>query len=72
MHASNRSLKPGDTLANLRPPENAVGYAAVLQPGEIGQGLNDFGGSWVAVSPDGNATSGSASSAPSSGGYGGY
>jgi predicted lipoprotein with Yx(FWY)xxD motif len=34
-----------------------------------GQGITAFGGSWVAISPEGNATSGSASS---SGGYGGY
>ena len=34
-----------------------------------GQGVTAFGASWVAVSPDGNATSDSASS---SGGYGGY
>ncbi len=42
MHASDRGLKPGYTLADLHAQENAVGYAAVLQHGEIGQGLNDF------------------------------
>jgi sugar phosphate isomerase/epimerase len=42
MHASDRSLKPGYTLDDLRAQENAVGYASVLQHGEIGQGLNDF------------------------------
>jgi sugar phosphate isomerase/epimerase len=42
MHASDRSLKPGYTLDDLRAQENSVGYAAVLQHGEIGQGLNDF------------------------------
>jgi predicted lipoprotein with Yx(FWY)xxD motif len=34
-----------------------------------GQGLNDFGGTWTAVSSGGNASS---TSAPSSSGYGGY
>jgi sugar phosphate isomerase/epimerase len=42
MHASDRSLKPGYTLDDLRAQENSVGYAAVLQHGEIGKGLNDF------------------------------
>ena len=42
MHASDRRLKPGYTLDDLRAQENAVGYAAVLEHGEIGQGLNDF------------------------------
>lgn len=42
MHASDRSLKPGATLADLRAQEDSVGYAAVLQHGEIGRGLNDF------------------------------
>jgi sugar phosphate isomerase/epimerase len=42
MHASDRGLKPGYTHADLRAQENAVGYAAVLQHGEIGQGLNDY------------------------------
>ncbi len=42
MHASDRRLKPGATLADLHAQENAVGYAAVLEHGEIGQGLNDF------------------------------
>jgi sugar phosphate isomerase/epimerase len=42
MHASDRSLKPGYTLDDLRAQENAVGYASVLQHGEIGRGLNDF------------------------------
>lgn len=45
-------------------------YAGDNRAGETnGQGRLAFGASWVAVSPDGNATSGSASS---SGGYGGY
>jgi sugar phosphate isomerase/epimerase len=42
MHASDRSLKPGYTLEDLRKQENSVGYAAILQHGEIGKGLNDF------------------------------
>jgi sugar phosphate isomerase/epimerase len=42
MHASDRSLKPGYTLADLRRQEDSVGYAAVLQHGEIGKGMNDF------------------------------
>jgi hypothetical protein len=44
---------------------------AIIAPGDVnGQGLNDYGASWVAVSPDGNASSGSTSS--SAGGFGGY
>ena len=42
MHASDRTLKPGYTLSDLRSQENATGYASVLQHGEIGKGLNDF------------------------------
>ncbi|MEO8285335.1 MAG: sugar phosphate isomerase/epimerase family protein [Chloroflexota bacterium] len=42
MHASDRSLKPGYTLADLRSQEDSVGYASILQHGEIGKGLNDF------------------------------
>lgn len=42
MHASDRSIKPGYTLDDLRAQENSVGYASVLQHGEIGKGLNDF------------------------------
>jgi len=42
MHASDRTLRPGYTLADLRSQENATGYASVLQHGEIGKGLNDF------------------------------
>jgi sugar phosphate isomerase/epimerase len=43
MHASDRTLRPDYTLADLHAQENAVGYASVLQHGEIGKGLNDFG-----------------------------
>jgi sugar phosphate isomerase/epimerase len=42
MHASDRSLKPGYTLEDLRAQEDSVGYASILQHGEIGKGLNDF------------------------------
>jgi sugar phosphate isomerase/epimerase len=42
MHASDRSIKPGYTLEDLHAQENSVGYASVLQHGEIGKGLNDF------------------------------
>jgi sugar phosphate isomerase/epimerase len=42
MHASDRSIKPGYTLDDLRAQEDSVGYASVLQHGEIGKGLNDF------------------------------
>jgi sugar phosphate isomerase/epimerase len=42
MHASDRSLKPGYTLADLHAQEDSPGYASILQHGEIGQGLNDF------------------------------
>ncbi|HYO48941.1 MAG TPA: sugar phosphate isomerase/epimerase family protein [Chloroflexia bacterium] len=42
MHASDRSLKPGYTLADLRAQEDSLGYTSILQHGEIGQGLNDF------------------------------
>jgi sugar phosphate isomerase/epimerase len=42
MHASDRSIKPGYTLDDLRAQEDSVGYASVLRHGEIGKGLNDF------------------------------
>jgi sugar phosphate isomerase/epimerase len=42
MHASDRGLLPGHTLAELRAQEETVGYAAILQHGEIGTGLNDY------------------------------
>jgi sugar phosphate isomerase/epimerase len=42
MHASDRSLLPGYTLADLRAQEDKVGYASMLQHGEIGSGLNDY------------------------------
>ena len=42
MHASDRGLEPGYTLADLRSAEEGVGYARFLHHGEIGTGLNDF------------------------------
>lgn len=42
MHASDRSLLPGSTIADLRKQEDSVGYASILQHGEIGTGLNDY------------------------------
>lgn len=42
MHASDRFLKPGYSVADLRRQEDSVGYAAILQHGEIGRGLNDY------------------------------
>jgi sugar phosphate isomerase/epimerase len=42
MHASDRFLKPGHTLEELRSVEDAVGYAAMLSHGIIGRGLNDY------------------------------
>ena len=42
MHASDRYLKPGHTIEELRRVEDAVGYAAILSHGVIGKGLNDF------------------------------
>jgi sugar phosphate isomerase/epimerase len=42
MHASDRHLKPGHTLEELRKVENVAGYASILQHGVIGQGMNDY------------------------------
>ncbi len=42
MHASDRFLKPGHTLEELRRVEDSVGYASILSHGVIGQGLNDY------------------------------
>lgn len=42
MHASDRRLAPGATLADLHAQENSVGYASVLQHGQIGTGLIDY------------------------------
>lgn len=42
MHASDRHLKPGRTMEELRAVEDAVGYAAILTHGEVGKGLNNY------------------------------
>jgi sugar phosphate isomerase/epimerase len=42
MHASDRHLKPGHSLEELRKVEDSVGYAAILSHGVVGQGLNDY------------------------------
>ncbi len=42
VHASDRSLVPGNTLADLRRQEHSQGYASILRHGEIGTGLNDY------------------------------
>jgi sugar phosphate isomerase/epimerase len=42
VHASDRFLKPGHTLEELRQIEDSVGYAAILSHGEIGKGMNDY------------------------------
>ena len=42
MHASDRFLKPGHTLEELRKVEDAIGYAAILSHGVVGRGLNDY------------------------------
>jgi len=42
MHASDRFLVPGAKLEDLAQAEGAAGYAAILQHGITGQGLNDY------------------------------
>ena len=42
MHASDRHLKPGHTLEELRAAEDSVGYAAILTHGVVGKGMNDY------------------------------
>jgi sugar phosphate isomerase/epimerase len=42
MHASDRRLRPGYTVDDLQAQEEGVGYASILEHGEIGTGLNDF------------------------------
>ena len=42
MHASDRFLKPGHTLDELRAVEDSVGYADILSHGVVGKGLNDY------------------------------
>lgn len=42
MHASDRYLVEGATLADLRQADGATGYSDKLKHGETGQGLNDY------------------------------
>ncbi len=42
VHASDRYLSEGYTLADLRDSDGAVGYSDALQHGVTGQGLNDY------------------------------
>ena len=42
MHASDRYLKPGFTLEDLKKSEEGPGYAAILVHGVTGRGLNDY------------------------------
>lgn len=42
MHASDRFLKPGHTLGELRAIEDSKGYAAILSHGVVGKGMNDY------------------------------
>ncbi len=42
MHASDRYLGPGATLADLAMGDGSTGYASALKHGETGKGLNDY------------------------------
>jgi sugar phosphate isomerase/epimerase len=42
MHASDRFLKPGHTLEELRQAEEGPGYASILVHGVTGRGLNNY------------------------------
>jgi sugar phosphate isomerase/epimerase len=42
MHASDRALAPGATLADLREGDGRTGYSDKLRHGEVGQGLIDY------------------------------
>jgi sugar phosphate isomerase/epimerase len=42
MHASDRYLKPGHIIEELRAVEDSVGCAAILTHGEIGKGMNNY------------------------------
>jgi sugar phosphate isomerase/epimerase len=42
MHASDRFLKPGHTIEELRAVEDVAGYADILSHGVVGRGLNDY------------------------------
>jgi len=42
MHASDRYLEPGASLADLRQSDGTLGYSPHLRHGVTGQGLNDY------------------------------
>jgi sugar phosphate isomerase/epimerase len=42
MHASDRSLAPGSTLADLRQSDGSTGYSDKLRHGEVGKGMIDY------------------------------
>ncbi len=42
MHASDRYLKPGHTVEELRRIEDVTGYAEILSHGVVGKGMNDY------------------------------
>lgn len=42
MHASDRYLTEGVTLAELRQSDGTLGYSPHLRHGVVGQGLNDY------------------------------
>jgi sugar phosphate isomerase/epimerase len=42
MQASDRSLAPGASLAELRQSDGTIGYSPLLQHGVIGRGMNDY------------------------------
>ncbi len=42
MHASDRRLQDGHSLAELRRMEDTTGYAGILSHGVVGEGLNDY------------------------------
>jgi sugar phosphate isomerase/epimerase len=42
MHASDRYLKPGHTLDELRRVEDSLGYVDILAHGVVGKGVNDY------------------------------
>ncbi len=42
MHASDRYLKPGHSVEELRQVEEVTGYASILSHGVVGKGMNDY------------------------------
>ena len=42
MHASDRFLAEGATLADVKAADGSIGYLDALQHGVTGQGLNDY------------------------------